>query len=221
MAVGEILDNKGLQGLWHLNGNWSDFSSNGYALTPTNTPIGTKGKFGSAFQFSSASSQYATIAAASAPNLEITGVQTGICWFNPTTSNSFQELFGKNNAGNTINRYLSVDGSARPRVILTGVTGGDLTATATVTNGVWHFLAYVYDGSNLSLWVNLTKKSQSASGTCTALATTGWSIGRGGDFNGEYTNGVVDEVAIYNRAWTDTEIKNYYAWAIGRRAIVI
>ena len=97
MAVGEILDNKGLQGLWHLNGNWSDFSSNGYALTPTNTPIGTKGKFGSAFQFSSASSQYATIAAASAPNLEITGVQTGICWFNPTTSNSFQELFGKNN----------------------------------------------------------------------------------------------------------------------------
>jgi len=67
----------------------------------------------------------------------------------------------------------------------------------------WHFIAVIYDGSELSLWVDgVKRKSVSASGDI-AVTTNPLSIGK-------YLLGAIDEVRIYNRALSPEEIKAMY-----------
>ena len=69
--------------------------------------------------------------------------------------------------------------------------------------GDWSHIAMTYDGSTQKLYVN---------GSLAASAALSGSINQ--DANslliGQFFNGMLDEVAIYNRALSATEVKDHY-----------
>ena len=70
----------------------------------------------------------------------------------------------------------------------------------------WTHLASTYDGANIRLFVNGTQVAGVAATGSIAVNTLPVWIGANNP-NGEYFNGVIDEVRIYNRALSVTEIQ--------------
>jgi hypothetical protein len=201
-----------LQGYWKLNGNFTDSSVNGYNLTASaSAPGDVLGMFGNAKDFERDSAQYAAIAHASCPNLEITGSQSWLAWVKPETigGGNYLHIMAKTATAN--NRAMQVSPTGTARVHFTGLaTTPILESDLTMSNGNWYFVCAVYDSANtkIKIWFNGTKKEATASGTMTA-SNQPFQIGgyMGGS---ECFDGVIDECAVFNRALTDTEVLNYY-----------
>ncbi len=209
----------GLQGLWHLNGNSNDFSGNNYHLTNNGSTTFTSGKFGQAGSFNG-SSQSLSIVNASCPNLNIVGSQTWMCWFNSNVNNADKAILSKHDGTNY--RSIQIGPSAQVIGYLSGLTTNSSVSTpnSLIQTGKWYFLAWIYDqsASKLKLWVNMNKYEATASGVS---ASNSGDFRIGNDRTQWYFNGLIDEVAIYNRALSDQEIRNYYSWATGRFSNII
>lgn len=81
------------------------------------------------------------------------------------------------------------------------------TGTTVLTAGQWYHVAAVIQGaSNMQIYLNGVDDGGAYSGSAGAMAytTTTSKIGSGGNAN--YFNGVIDDVRIYNRALSATEI---------------
>jgi len=202
-----FLNDANLQGYWRLNGNANDTSSNGYNLTNNNSVTYTTGKFSDAGSFNG-TDQYLSILDASAPNLEITQDQTWSCWIYPDV----MPQNGKRIMGKRLNGKKSIlFSSAAPRYELAGLsTNENVTSTISLTAGNWYHIVGVYDSTNtkLKIFVNGIKTEVTASGSATDTNDI-FSIGAEGS-NGQYFDGLIDDVAIFNRALTDAEIQEIY-----------
>ena len=72
----------------------------------------------------------------------------------------------------------------------------------------WTHLAVTYNGSTLTLYRDgVAVATSTVSGT---LSPTSGTLQIGGSQFGEYFKGLIDEVRIYNRALSDTEIQTIY-----------
>ena len=80
---------------------------------------------------------------------------------------------------------------------------------------IWSHLALTYDGATLRLFVNgQLASAQTVSGL---IATSGDPLRIGGDaIWGEYFAGLIDEVRIYNRVLSPSEIQTDMVTPIGR-----
>lgn len=217
--IGESWPQSGLIGLWHLNGNSTDFSGNNYHLTNNNSVTFPVGKFGNAASFNG-SNQYLSIADASCPNLEILGTQTWMCWINPSSVSSYMCAMAKVGAGNTNMHRILIGPSGEIYFKLQGLTGTEQpkSPNGLVTTSNWSFVAGVYDSSatKIKIFHNGNKvQENTASGSCVD-SNGDFAIGRAGSFSGDYFSGLIDECRIENRAWTDQEIRHYYAWSKGK-----
>ena len=97
---------------------------------------------------------------------------------------------------------------------------GDLYGSRNVNDGQWHHVAAVYDGTNIFLYVDGTLDvSQPATGTiaqnnspaCIGANAQAFVLSCGCIEPGYFFNGLIDEVSIYNRALTVSEIQTIYA----------
>jgi hypothetical protein len=80
------------------------------------------------------------------------------------------------------------------------------TATSVPLNA-WTHLAATYDGSALRLYVNGTQVSTLA--VSGSIVATGGAVKIGGNsIWGEYFKGMIDDVRIYNRALSATEVQS-------------
>ena len=87
-----------------------------------------------------------------------------------------------------------------------GGSYGEAYGTSSLTANAWTHLAATYDGTTLRLFVNGTQVSSIARSG--AIATSGGPLTIGGDpIYPQYFSGRIDEVRIYNRARTATEIQ--------------
>lgn len=193
-----------LQGYWRMENDWNDSSVNAYHLTPTNSPTFTAGKFNLAGNFASVSSQYASIADVSCPNLEISGNQTLALWFKPTTI-ALMNLIGKNGATNQHQLYMDADGKINSNFSGLSVAGN--THPLILVAAQWYFIVFTYDGTNTKIYVDNVVNSVAATGT-TNDTNSPFYFGR--DNSGTYLNGVIDDVAVWNRALSANEVKSIY-----------
>lgn len=81
----------------------------------------------------------------------------------------------------------------------------------TISNGQWYHIVGVYNGSTASIYVNGTLAGTPAnlSGTIGASAVD-LNIGRNPSYAGDYLKGLADDVRLYNRALSATEVKQLY-----------
>jgi hypothetical protein len=92
------------------------------------------------------------------------------------------------------------DGGLTAELKSSGRTGQALKSTASITDGVWHRVGFVWDGSNRILYVD---DIEVATDTQTSLAGTytGLHIGAGKGLEpGTFWAGLIDDVRIYDRA---------------------
>lgn len=207
-----------IEGLWNLNGNFNDLSSNGYNLTPGaggQAPTDSNdGLMAQCKAFATASKQYATTSAA---NCRIAGSQTLFAFFRLTALNA-NTLRVLGVADSTPTNFVSlsvVPTTNKIRFSVTGTTPDSLDSDVVVEAGKWYFVVGIYNSSapKLTLWVNGIKKEVAiASGSHTA-GTGGFSVGRMGDYDNanQYFDGEIQNAGVLSVALTDDQVKRLWA----------
>ena len=86
-------------------------------------------------------------------------------------------------------------------------TGGALYGTGALTANSWAHLAATYDGTTMRVYVTGAQVASRAQTGNIATSTDPLQIGGDSAF-GQYFAGTIDEVRIYNRALSPTEIQS-------------
>jgi hypothetical protein len=190
----------------------TDLSGNGHTGTIANATWTTAGKYGNALSFNGTN---AWVTINDANDLDLTTGMTLEAWVRPTATPSFwAAAIAKEQpndpANNVAYALYTADGASNPPSIhgLFGSgAGADKFAvgTSVLTLNTWTHLAGTYDGTALRLYVNGTLVATFAQ-TGSMTATTG-PLRIGGDFGNEFFTGLIDEVRVYNRALSQTEIQ--------------
>jgi hypothetical protein len=139
--------------------------------------------------------------------LDLTSGLTISAWVFPTTSGGTRTVVLKERSGGLAYSLYANDNTSRPagNVNTGGVDIGVAGSTSLPLN-TWSHLATTYDGTNLRLFVNgVQVASRAMSG---AIVTSAGMLRIGGNrVWGQYFRGRIDEVRIYNRPLSSTEIQ--------------
>jgi hypothetical protein len=160
----------------------------------------TSGKYGKAISFNGTS---ALVSVPNSPLLQLRTVMTLEAWINPSRlTGIWRDVIYKGND----NYYLEADStSAKPA--LGGTFGGSPHfGREPLRSNTWTHLAGTYDGATLRLYANGAQVSSRAQTGPIAISTNPLQIG-GDSTYGQYFQGTIDEVRVYNRALSAAEIQ--------------
>ncbi|MBS0394855.1 MAG: DUF4082 domain-containing protein, partial [Proteobacteria bacterium] len=182
----------------------NDASGNGNTGSITGATWTNSGRYGKALVFNGTT---ARVFVNSSSSLNFTAGMTLEAWVNPSTSQTGNRtiIYRQQDIA-----YLRASQATRARIPAGGGTIGgsvlQVSGTSTLPLNTWSHVAVTYDGAILRLYVNGT---QVASGTASGALSTSlnplW-IGGNNPF-GEYFAGRIDEVRVYNRALSATEVQ--------------
>ena len=184
----------------------SDSSGNGNTGTLVNGPLWTAGRVGNALFFDGIDDN---VTVPDSNSLDLSSSFTLSAWVNPaSTFTDFRSILVKNYK---YYLYASVAGYCGDGSPLGGFSEGtDQTVCqpSPLPINTWTHLAVTYNGSTLTLYRNgVAVATSTVSGT---LSPTTGTLQIGASQFGEYFKGLIDEVRIYNRALSDTEIQTIY-----------
>jgi chitodextrinase len=188
-------------------GDSSGLGNNG---TVANGTWSSLGKFGGALSFNGSSS---LVTIPNSASLQPTSALTLEAWVNPlTVSNSWRDVIYKGDD----NYYLEGSSFYASRPVAGGTFGGN-NANAQGGNALaantWSHLALTYDGATLRLYVNGTQVASQATTGAITTSTNPLQIG-GDSLWGQYFQGLIDEVRVYNTALTAAQIQTDMTTAI-------
>lgn len=203
----------GIVGYWKLDGNSND-ALNLNNATDTNITY-SSGKIKEGAIFNGSTSKIVTST--------YVGLPTGTspvslsCWFKTSYTGSLQFLFGigSNGDGNRMCMYLDTSGRIRANCF-----DHEFITTYNVCDGNWHLAVLAFSG-------NTTSVSVTVDNLPTQTGTMGYipSIVSGNVFIGTDSfllpttsyvlNGLIDDIGVWNRALTSTEIIQLYNNGIG------
>ena len=172
------------------------------------------GRFGKSLKFNG-SSNYVSVPHSS--SLNMSGGISMLAWFKTGGTNNYsgiiQKFLDSNNTGWGLSYHLNGNlradfgnGSGYIYVVSSGID---------VRDNRWHFTCATYNGSNAKIYIDgKLRGSISGSGYLTNNTSN---LGFGEDDDGgayRYFNGYIDEVAIFSRTLSSTEISAYYKWVV-------
>jgi glucose/arabinose dehydrogenase len=187
----------------------ADRSPNANIGTISGATWTTEGRFGKALSFDGAN-DWVTVADSN--SLDLTTGLTLEAWVFPTANGggSWRNVLIKERSGGEVyNLYANADTNA-PVVFVVRSSQPDAPldarGTAQIPLNTWTHLAATYDGGTVRMYVNGTEVG-SRPGSGTVLTSTGALRIGGNSLWGEYFSGRIDEVRVYNRALTASEIQ--------------
>jgi type II secretory pathway pseudopilin PulG len=132
-------------------------------------------------------------------------------WFRYTNSATWRWVYGGGPGWNTNPGMAVTSGSNIMRYHWRTTAGSNygLNGSIALTPGTWYHIAYVYNGATIRSFINGSLDMTSPS-TGTVVAPLTQAVGAGYWSNGEYFYGSIDEVVIYNRDLSPTEISDHY-----------
>ncbi|MBY0373616.1 MAG: DUF1929 domain-containing protein, partial [Bryobacteraceae bacterium] len=149
-----------------------------------------------------------------ADSLDLTNSLTVEAWVYPTGTSNWQTVVMKESSNGLAYALYGRVNAARPGayVNVAGVDRGASSGTALPAN-TWSHVAMTYNGSSIVLFVNgVARTTLNAAG---AAPVTGGALSIGGNSVwGEFFNGRIDEIRIYNRVLTAAQIQVDMAAAI-------
>ena len=232
-AHGQI-SNTGLIAHWRFTGNALDSSGNAHHGTPTaiSYAAGRNGQPNTAAVFNGSTSGIAVpyTAGLNVVNYSIcailkpTAFYTGPCQASVilertggTSMSGFYSMFFSDNAYDNGN-CSALDTS---KFTFAGIAGGNAPAQSTaqyapaIVSNQWYSVVSTYNGSQIKGYVNGVLKATIGPATMPiGSAMEGLSIGRGGHGNFQQNpfqfTGLMDDLRLYNRVLTDSEINIYH-----------
>ena len=182
----------------------ADTSGNGRTGTISGATWSMQGKFGNALSFDGVN-DWVTVA--DAPSLDLTTGMTLEAWVFPTTSNGVRDIIIKEGSGVDVYNLYARNGAGRPESnVFIGGTNRAAQGTVLATD-VWTHVAGTYDGATVRLFINGVQAASTAIVGAISTSTGPLRIG-GNKLWGEFFQGRIDEIRIYNRALTQTEIQS-------------
>ena len=182
----------------------SSWSNNGTAIG--NATQVDSGKFGKGFSFDGISGAVSSTLDVS-PNL-LQGATVAM-WFKPNVLPSiFDYIPVLGSDSNNLLRMKNDGTSCKVQALLWNGTDVSVVSTTTVLTNTWYFAVWRWDNStqNLSLWVNgVNEKSTVTSGSISWYDNI-----RLGNRAASYYNGSIDDVLIFNRSLSASEILSLY-----------
>jgi hypothetical protein len=182
----------------------ADVTGKGHTGTLTGPTWSTAGRTGAALSFDGVND---SVRINDADDIDLTTGMTLEAWVRPTAlGNAWRTVLFKEQSGHmTYALYASTD-NGRP----TGQAhvGGERNAraTAALALNTWTHLATTYDGATLRLYVNGTQAAATALTGAMAVSTGPLKIG-GNALWSEWFAGLIDDVRVYDRALSATEIQ--------------
>ena len=171
----------------------------------------TTSKFGGALSFNGSS---ARVNVPSSASLQLSSGMTLEAWVRPNAvSNAWRDVVYKGDD----NYYLeatSTGGSAPAGGGTFGGRGDNVKGTAALATGTWAHIAVSYDGGAIRLYVNGAQVASVARTGAITTSTNQLQIG-GDSIYGQYFNGLIDEVRVYNRALSVAEIQTDMSTPLG------
>jgi hypothetical protein len=193
----------------------NDSSGAGNNGTLNGATWSTQGRYGGALTFNG-SSAYVTVPDAS--SLDVTTGLTMEAWVRPTELSGWRTILIKESPSSPVPRgswserkvwslYAHSDGSVPRGMIVNTTQNYHATGTSALPLNTWTHLAATYDGVTFKLYVNgVLVRTTTASGT---IFTSNDALRIGGNAVwGEYFKGMIDDVRVYNRALSATEVVN-------------
>jgi len=219
-----------LVGHWTFDGidmNWStnkatDKSGNGKNGTMTNISTTTspvKGKIGQALNFDGAN-DYVELGT----GLDMNGEMTISLWIKPdTVAAGVLEIVANNN--DALGQQDYTFELNRTAAKLSSVWGGTviITGNTSLSTNTWYHAVLVRSGSSgnwtAKLYLNGAEDNSAATAVNPSATNANTAIGRGGDFDGAYFDGKLDDVRIYNSALSANEVLFLYRAGAARMDI--
>jgi len=192
------IDNS-LVAYYPFNGNAEDITSNGRDFTVYGDTTLTNGKdnsSNSAYSFDGTGDYMETTNIPSFDNYTIS------LWAKPASSGTYEAMFSSYNGSGT-GFQIDLDES---NFHIRKSSGGNIVLS-TAQLEVWTFIAFTYDGTNSIAYINNESPVSDAGGT-TEFNRFRIGMNRAGS---AWYKGVIDELRIYNRALTASEISSLYA----------
>ena len=197
---------------WHFDGDVNDSSGNGNHGVVHGDPVYVDGISGQALEFDGVDDY---VEVPTSDSLNMTEMLTIEAWYYRIGNSS--GLYG-----NLVGKYDGYGGYMLKQVETTGKIGfwirkddvhfksifSDVTLSDIQDS--WTHIVAVYDGDNISLWINGIEQTHKETGAILSKTSSPLLIGK---YN-HYTNGIIDDVAIYGRALTEEEIMFNYARTI-------
>jgi len=198
---------------YKLNGNADDDSGNGYNGTASNVTYAA-GKFDKAAVFNGSSSFLDT-------NYTLPALSTYSisAWFKTSATNSQQFVLADfNSVGSGFSVRFTLGFTAGNKWYFSLGNGTQNWSDYTINalpyrDGNWHNIVTVWNGTSVKLYANgnttpiVDLTSSFAAGTA---GTNSLVMGRAGDYSGNYWNGSIDQVRIFDRALSSGEAAQLY-----------
>ncbi|HYH01113.1 MAG TPA: LamG-like jellyroll fold domain-containing protein [Terriglobales bacterium] len=188
-----------------------DASGVGNNGTIFNATWNTAGRYGAALSFNGTNGRVDIPDSAS---LDLTSGMTLEAWIRATTLTSWRTVLLKEQSGGLVYGLYANSDTNRPSAHVYIGNETDTRGTTQIPLNVWTHVATTYDGSVLRLYVNGTQASSRTLGG-NILSSSGMLRIGGNTVWGEYFSGLIDEVRLYNRALTASEIQTDMNTPIG------
>jgi methionine-rich copper-binding protein CopC len=185
----------------------ADSSGAGNNGTLANATWTTAGRYGKALSFNGSNSW---VTVADAASLDLTQRMTLEAWVKPASLIGWTTVVIKERGTNGLAYSLyNSDDTNRPPAAYINAGGLDqsVIGPSNLPLNSWSFLAATFDGANLRLYLNgnLVSTRVVTGGTGITTTTNPLRIG-GNSMWGEYFNGLIDEVRVYNVALGQADI---------------
>jgi hypothetical protein len=178
------------------------------------TMVRAPGRFGSAVRFDGVDDWVTVVDGVANSPLDLTTGMTLEAWVNPSVMSGWETVLLKERGAGLLSYALYAHdgaplggGQAVPAgyIRAQGVDQPVRGTTALPLN-TWTHIATTYDGTTQRFFVNGVQVGSSPMSTAIAVGNQQLRIGGNNAFTGEFFQGLIDEVRVYNRARTAAQI---------------
>jgi len=205
---------------WKMNNNWSDSSGR----TPANNGTANGATFNSSGKFNQAGSFNGTADYAQVSHnavLNVGNTFTFEAWINPTDlpgAGNYRSIFHKIGSSDGYAFRIKNDSGVGKLAVLLG--DQDLVGTNAIISAGWQHVAAIKNGTNLYLYVNGELKDTITVTDYTNSNSNNLIIGKSNIAAEQYWYGLLDNVAIYNVAKSDSDIKIDYEAGVNSNCLL-
>jgi hypothetical protein len=188
--------------IYDASGNSSTGTLNG-----SGTPVWTTGKYNTAIDFP-ANSDCSHVDMTNESLFDLTNAITVSAWIK---SEGFQDaweaIVTKGDSAWRLTRYNSTNNVG---FSTTGLSNVDLQGTKNINDGNWHHIVGVYNGTTKYIYVD--GKLDTSTAATGSISTNNYnvSVSENLEVIGRCFNGTIDDVRIYNYAFSATQIRTLY-----------